>query len=229
MALTRSAQNLPTELVDWPEASVAPALPAGEIHLWWANLDLGAETTAGFRRFLAPGEVARAGRYRRAIDRDRFAVARGTLSVLLGRYLARDPAALRFQYICACGRPDCPPEQRKPTLNPASSGDWLHFNVSHAEGLALYALARATCRRRSGIVPCRSRPNRARPYSPRRARVGDTGGIAARGSTDTILSAVDSQGSVSQGARRRAQPPAQADRTRNGRVGRTQDRQRGWR
>lgn len=41
----------------------------------------------------------------------------------------------------AVGR-TAPPEQRKPTLNPASGGDWLHFNVSHAEGLALYALAR---------------------------------------------------------------------------------------
>ncbi len=141
MALPRPEQNPPIECMDWPEASVAPALPAGEIHLWRANLDLDAEMTAGFRRLLAPDEMARAGRYRRAIDRDRFVVARGTLRVLLGRYLASAPATLHFQYNCACGRPDCPPEQRKPTLAPASGGDWLHFNVSHAEGLALYAIA----------------------------------------------------------------------------------------
>jgi len=142
MALARSEQNRPTERVDWPEVSVAPDLPTGEIHLWRANLDLDAETTAGFRRLLAPDELARAGRFRRTIDRDRFIVARGTLRILLGRYLASDPVGLRFRYNCACGRPDCPLEQRKPTLAPTSGGGWLHFNVSHAADLALYALAR---------------------------------------------------------------------------------------
>lgn len=142
MAFTRAEQNLPIERVDWPEAAAVPILPAGEIHLWRANLGLGVEATAGYRGLLAPDELMRAGRYRRAVDRDRFIVARGTLRVLLGRYLALAPAVLRFQYTCACGRPNCVPEQRKPTLAPTGGGDWLHFNVSHAEGLALYALAR---------------------------------------------------------------------------------------
>ncbi|HEY8597525.1 MAG TPA: 4'-phosphopantetheinyl transferase superfamily protein [Thermomicrobiales bacterium] len=142
MTVTRTARNAPSERVEWQETTVASALPAGEIHLWRANLDLDADATAGLRRLLALDEVARAGRYRRAIDRDRFIVARGTLRVLLGRYLSLAPASLRFQYNCACGRPNCTPEQRKPALDPADGGGWLHFNVSHAEGVALYALAR---------------------------------------------------------------------------------------
>ena len=142
MARTRAEQNRPIERVAWPEVAVMPALPDEAIHLWRTNLDLGAATIGEYRRLLAPDELVRAGRYRRALDRDRFIVARGTLRVLLGRYLALAPATLSFQYTCACGGPDCPPEGRKPTLDPTSGGDRLHFNVSHAEGLALYAIAR---------------------------------------------------------------------------------------
>ena len=142
MARTHAEQNPLVERVDWLEAPIASTLPNGALHLWRANLDVDAATIGGYRRLLAPDELDRAGRYRRALERARFIVARGTLRVLLGRYLALDPAAIRFQYTCACGRPDCPQEGRKPTLDPASGGDWLHFNVSHAEGLALYAIAR---------------------------------------------------------------------------------------
>ena len=209
MTRTHAEQNQPVGRVEWPESSVMPALPDGAIHLWRANLDLDAATIAGYRELLAPDELTRAGRYRRARDRDRFIVARGTLRVLLGRYLARDAAAIRFHYLCACGRPDCPLEGRKPALDPASGGDWLHFNVSHAEGLALYAIARDRPvgvdleLYRVGLDPAELAPTvlaaqewtalSALPPAEQRAQ---------------FFQYLDRQGSLSEGTRGRTQPAA---------------------
>ena len=61
--------------------------------------------------------------------RRRFVAARATLRQLLGRYLGQEPGAVVF----ACGA------HGKPFLPPGG----LHFNVSHTQGLALYAIASA--------------------------------------------------------------------------------------
>lgn len=126
----------------WGLPPVSPVLDAGEIHVWRAELDVTGSDLAMLRQALSDDELARAARFRFPQDRDRFIAARGTLRLILARYLGLDPARLRFAYHCACGRSDCLPTHRKPVLDSASGGDWLHFNLSHADGLALYAVAR---------------------------------------------------------------------------------------
>lgn len=123
-------------------AAVAPPLLTGEVHLWLAELARSTGEIAALTQTLSPDEFARADRFRRPRDRDRFIVARGLLRSLLGRYAGLAPAALRFEYHCECGDPGCATEWRKPTLAAATGGAWLHFNVAHSGDLALYALAR---------------------------------------------------------------------------------------
>ncbi len=102
-----------------------------EVHIWCASLDgIDAERRADT---LAADEQARAARFRFPRDRDRFVAARALLRAILGRYLDRAPATLRFSY----------GPRGKPSLSPACGSDELRFNVSHAADLALFAIARA--------------------------------------------------------------------------------------
>jgi 4'-phosphopantetheinyl transferase len=104
------------------------ALPAaGEIHVWSAELDRPPAFVDQCAGHLAADELARAARYRFRLHRDRYAVGRGLLRLLLGRYLDCSPNEVRFRY----------DQHGKPALDEASSG--LSFNVSHSESLGLYA------------------------------------------------------------------------------------------
>jgi 4'-phosphopantetheinyl transferase len=104
-----------------------------EVHIWRASLgSLSRKQFAILWRTLASSEVERASNYRSRRDRERFVIARGTLRMLLGRYLSRDPQALRFVYN-AYG---------KPFLEPSEDRLNLSFSLSHAEDLALFAIAR---------------------------------------------------------------------------------------
>jgi len=95
-----------------------------EVHVWRAQLD----ALPGLRPLLSPDELARADRFLRPQDRDRFIAARGALRTILAQYTGVAAAGLRFLY----------GEHGKPYL---SQGQ-LHFNLSHSHGLALYAIAR---------------------------------------------------------------------------------------
>ena len=78
-------------------------------------------------RTLSTGERARAGRFHRARDRDRFIAGHGLLRILLGDALGRSPSSLRFHYNA----------HGKPALEETP----LAFSLSHSEGVALFALA----------------------------------------------------------------------------------------
>ena len=101
--------------------------------MWRAMLDPSLSRVATLEQTLAADERTRAGQFHFQKDRTRFIVARGLLRAILGRYLGRDPRALRF-----CSNP-----YGKPSLAPESGGDApLSFNVTHAGALALYAVTR---------------------------------------------------------------------------------------
>jgi 4'-phosphopantetheinyl transferase len=101
--------------------------------VWRAMLDPSLSRVASLEQTLAADERTRAGQFHFQKDRTRFIVARGLLRAILGRYLGRDPRALRF-----CSNP-----YGKPSLAPESGGDApLSFNVTHAGALALYAVTR---------------------------------------------------------------------------------------
>lgn len=84
-----------------------------------------------FERTLAADERDRANRFVRERDRVRFVISRGLLRAILGRYLARDPRCLRFDYN----------PFGKPMLSTGSGLPAIRFNVSHSDEMALYAVA----------------------------------------------------------------------------------------
>lgn len=121
-------------------------LARDEVHVWHAALE--ATDAVRLAATLSPDEHERAARFRFARDRDRFVATRGLVRVILGRYLGRAPETLRFRYGL----------RGKPSLSPACGGDELRFNVSHADDLALVAIARG---REVGVDVERPRENLA--------------------------------------------------------------------
>jgi 4'-phosphopantetheinyl transferase len=115
----------------WDPPPESPTVGGDQIHVWRAVLDQPPSRALSLLETLAPDERARAGRLHFARDRDRFVVGRGVLRAILGRYLAMDPGSVRLSYGA----------HGKPALAPETDQTTLCFNVSHSDGLALYALA----------------------------------------------------------------------------------------
>ncbi len=119
----------------WLPGPPAPELAHDQVHVWRAWLD---EPLTQPERTLAGDELVRADRLRAPEHRRRFVAARAILRAILGRYLQADPAGLRFGY-SAHGKPYLEIEPGRPALE---------FNLSHAGGLGLYAVA---CGRAVGV------------------------------------------------------------------------------
>ncbi|MBK8534386.1 MAG: 4'-phosphopantetheinyl transferase superfamily protein [Candidatus Competibacteraceae bacterium] len=118
--------------VAWPIARPAPPLAADEVQVWLADLRQPAERLAELAITLTTDEQQRAARFRFPEQRDRFSVGRGLLRELLGVYLDRPAAALRFEQGA----------HGKPELTGVDAAAGLHFNLSHSGERALYAVAR---------------------------------------------------------------------------------------
>ncbi|MBA3532450.1 MAG: 4'-phosphopantetheinyl transferase superfamily protein [Ardenticatenales bacterium] len=119
-------------MIDWHYPPTDLALTREDVHVWRVPLDLiDPSYLQGLTRLLAEDEVNRADRFRFPHHRDHFIIARGTLRLLLGRYLGVDVYRGAFVYN-AYGRPSLP---ALPAEHP------LEFNLSHSGGLALYALS----------------------------------------------------------------------------------------
>jgi 4'-phosphopantetheinyl transferase len=124
------------------------SLPPGEVHVWRVDLDVPAARRAALASLLDRHERARAMRLRQPVDRDRWVVARGSLRCVLAAYTGAAPGAL----VLAIG------PHGKPYLLEAGGPAPLRFNVSHADGVALIAVA---WRREVGIDVERERADRA--------------------------------------------------------------------
>lgn len=107
------------------------ALGGGEIHVWRVSLDRVRDETGRLFETLDGEERRRAARFAFERHRRRFVVARGVLRNILARYLALRPGEIVLQYN----------EYGKPSLKAGAGRAKLHFNVSHSEELALYALS----------------------------------------------------------------------------------------
>ena len=110
---------------------VSTSLPHGEIHIWTADVDADAYAFASLVELLAADEIDRASRFHIGRDRRRFLARRTLLRTLAGHYTGRDPAGLQF-VTNAYG---------KPTLNTASGGACLRFNMSHSGSVVALAFA----------------------------------------------------------------------------------------
>src|SRR5207302_8362099 len=116
----------------WPLSPAWPELARDEIHAWCAGLDELASDLPAFAETLSASERQRAERFQFERDRERFVVRHGLLRMILGRYLNIEPARLSFT--CEL--------RGKPALAGTLDGRTLHFNLSHSDGLALFAVAR---------------------------------------------------------------------------------------
>ncbi len=101
-----------------------------EIHLWRADLDREMHSYPVLEQTLAPEERRKAHGFRSELERCRYIVARGALRTILAWYLKMTPGSLVFSYGL----------QGKPEL----AGGGVRFNVSHSQGLALFAITRAS-------------------------------------------------------------------------------------
>ncbi len=102
----------------------ARAIRAGEIHLWATDLDAPRRLEA-----LSADERERARRFHFDRDRRRSMAARAALRDLLSAYIHSPPQAIRFVY----------GPRGKPSL--ANGKRPVHFNVSHAGPVGVYAVA----------------------------------------------------------------------------------------
>jgi len=100
-----------------------------EIHIWWARTDLPAWDPIRMASLVSDDERDRAGRFYFPRDQRRFITVRGILRTILGAYLGRIPAALKFLYS----------PKGKPLLD--NAGPELCFNLSHSKNLAVFGIA----------------------------------------------------------------------------------------
>ena len=101
-----------------------------EVHVWQADLGLGLDDLDRLQLLLAPDERHRAAKFHFERDRNRYAAARGLLRLILSTYLRERPESIQLTY-SAYG---------KPFLH-LRYDDRIEFNVSHSQGLALYAVS----------------------------------------------------------------------------------------
>lgn len=119
----------------WPFQGSPPRVGRDDVHLWRGYLDVVDSVVTHWASILSPDEQERADRFHSPLDRDRYITGRARLRIVLGRYLDQDPGELRFSYS----------PYGKPALVPAANthpSTELHFNLSHCEGLVIYAVAR---------------------------------------------------------------------------------------
>jgi 4'-phosphopantetheinyl transferase len=115
----------------WSSAAHPAALPDNELHVWRASLDCEPSIVRDMEATLSGDEIARAARFHFRRDRDRFVAGRNILRALLGAYLNKPPASLNFSY----------GPRGKPALQIEDLGANTKFNLSHSQGLAVYAFA----------------------------------------------------------------------------------------
>jgi 4'-phosphopantetheinyl transferase len=120
----------PSEIV-WAAAPEKLELAQGELLVVSASLELSDSHLADLTLLLSEDERARAARLRFDKDRRRFIASRGRLRELLGQLLRVEANLLAFGYT----------PRGKPVLAAPASGHSLHFNLAHAESLAVYAVA----------------------------------------------------------------------------------------
>lgn len=101
-------------------------LESEEVHVWAAPLDRACDLS-----LLIESERERAARFKMDRIRNQFIAARAQLRIVLGRYLDAAPTEVPIVY----------EPNGKPHLDPCLDCD-LHFNLSHSETLAVFAVTR---------------------------------------------------------------------------------------
>jgi 4'-phosphopantetheinyl transferase len=124
-------QTMTPTHVSWRLAPQKLEIETNDIHVWRADLKINNHRLHDHYQILSVEEKDRSARFKFQKDRDHFIAAHGILRVILSRYLHIDPDQLRF-YTNDFG---------KPFLNQPTEPETLRFNMSHSNGLALYAVS----------------------------------------------------------------------------------------
>jgi 4'-phosphopantetheinyl transferase len=115
-------------------------LPDSEIHVWHVDLIAWEKETGSLLELLDPAERERASRFKFPEPRNQFLISRALLRTALGLYLRIGADEVRFR-AAANGKPEL-----------AANSDLgfcdLRFNLSHTEGVTVFAIAR---RRQVGV------------------------------------------------------------------------------
>lgn len=124
---------MPTLHSIWGEPPAQTVASYDQIHVWRASLDQPTEQVRGLAESLSADERERAARFHFERDQRRFVVGRGVLRAVLGSYLEIPASHIQLSY----------GPQGKPVLfSDSGQVSSLHFNLAHADGLALYAVTR---------------------------------------------------------------------------------------
>jgi 4'-phosphopantetheinyl transferase len=134
-------------LIKWRSPPQTLQISHSVVHLWRVDLTQPIAPIDTLLEILSVEEQDRARRFHFEVDRQRFIVGRGTLRILLGRYLQVEPQQLQFKY----------GDRGKPLLAEPFCRSQIQFNVSHSQNLALYAIA---CGREVGVDVEQIRPIR---------------------------------------------------------------------
>jgi 4'-phosphopantetheinyl transferase len=117
------------EIDTWKKPSDFPYLREGELHIWRCRIQ--DHNPSDFEKLLSPDERSRADRFYFTKDRSSYVICRGTLRILLGRYVSLPPSTLQFQY-SGFGKPSL-------SENATSIGKRIKFNLSHSNEFSLFA------------------------------------------------------------------------------------------
>lgn len=147
------------------DTAVRPPLAPGEVHIWRASQTVEPPVLSRLHALLDADEKARAERFVFGRDRDRFMVTHGILRQLLAAYIGCAPAEIGFEYgpqgkpslnSSRLDRVKTKPFDRAGTMLPpadsfeshaaepppfdrANSRPRVRFNMSHSQGLAMFA------------------------------------------------------------------------------------------
>lgn len=105
-------------------------LDADEVHVWCASLELEKTYICQLYQRLSEDERHRAEQFYFEKDQKHYIVARSLLRIILSRYLSLNAREIRFCYGI----------NGKPALIAEQDGKRLRFNLSHSQGLAIYAV-----------------------------------------------------------------------------------------
>ncbi len=117
----------------WKPAPENFKLEAHEIHIWRANLEISPEQVNYLQTLLSEAEFNRAARFKFPQLQQRFIAAKGTLRILLSKYLGCSPKTVVFSY-GSHGKPEL--------VSKIFRSEPLYFNQSDTNLFALYAFTK---------------------------------------------------------------------------------------
>lgn len=118
--------------VIWGRAELCDFNMNDGVDIWKINVSSHLQYINDLLGILEPAEIMRADKYYKEADRNRFIISRGSLRIILSRYLKQPAAAIRFKFMA----------NNKPYINYPAAAE-LHFNLSDSADNVIIAVAKS--------------------------------------------------------------------------------------